>query len=109
VHHSSDGDVDVALKKLSSAAVAAPFVREAQTLVALKHTHIVSFLGMHTSEVGDTYIVTAYCNAGTFLDFVREKPHQADFVVRSLLQQTAAGMAYLEKKQICHGDLSARK
>jgi len=72
------------------------------------HPNCVQFLGLHSTESGDYYIVTEYLSKGSLASLVRQLDELSIKDKLSLAIGTAKGMAYLENQKVIHRDLSAR-
>jgi serine/threonine protein kinase len=110
------GTTKVACKSVSGdASGQREFLREVGMLMSMNHPHVVRFLGVHIALRENTsFIVMEYCPKGSLDRFLRQAQEQqppggfdSDNQIR-LCVSVAAGMAYLARKQVVHGDLSAR-
>ncbi|CAL8132399.1 unnamed protein product [Orchesella dallaii] len=92
------------------------------------HPNIVGFFGAYTKEInkGILFVATEYCSNGSLESYLRKKKQVVarqedsvyqntqlvDFLYSHELHQfstdIANGMAYIESKQVVHGDLAAR-
>ncbi|XP_047736209.1 tyrosine-protein kinase CSK [Hyalella azteca] len=102
--------VKVAVKRLKDNIHAAEQLREEASLMSkLTHENLVKLQGL-VEEEGSILLVTEYMSKGSLVDYLRSrgrlhvtKRNQIMFAC-----DTAAGMAYLESKNVVHRDLAAR-
>ena len=76
---------------------------------SLDHPNIVHYFGIYSAPNGVHYIVTEFLSKGSLLHFLHsEKDNLTTVDLLNISKQTAAGMNYLESKNIIHRDLAAR-
>src|SRR5579859_7935334 len=99
---------DVALKLIDSRLAAAPefaarFKREAQTLVALSHPHILKAFDF--GEYQDTvYLIMELMPGGSLTDLIRKGPLPFETITR-LLDQIGSALDYAHREGVIHRDL----
>jgi len=97
----------VALKKLKGKEEIEEFKKEAKVLSAIRHIHVVLFLGLYVDFENCEYIVTEFCDGGSVLDSIRKKNYNLSELLTMGLE-CSKGMEYLEEQKIIHRDLSCR-
>ncbi|KAF2356678.1 SH2 domain [Trinorchestia longiramus] len=101
----------VAVKRLKGNCRAAQqLLDEASLMTSLTHDNLVELLGVVFEEEESILLVTEYMSKGSLVDYLRSrgrlhvtKRNQIMFAC-----DTAAGMAYLESRNVVHRDLAAR-
>ena len=85
-------------------AMAARFLREARTVAALQHPHVVSVYGVRSN--GERSAIVMQFVEGRSLDvLLAEKPQLATPVAGLLLSQAAAGLQHAHERGIIHRDV----
>ncbi|XP_031565299.1 tyrosine-protein kinase CSK-like [Actinia tenebrosa] len=100
----------VAIKSLKDDDRAAQqFLAEASVMTSLHHPNLVQLLGV-SLDGSPVYIVTEYCGKGSLIDYLRSRGRtvigQKDLV--GFGRDVAAGLEYLESKNLVHRDVAAR-
>ncbi len=99
----------VALKALHDTCVEVEFAEEAEILVSLRHTNIISFYGTYEAADRRRYLVFEYAPLGSVLNHLRENRDTiTDGVLLHMATDTAKGMIYLAHEKILHRDLACR-
>ncbi|KAF8771027.1 Tyrosine-protein kinase SYK like protein [Argiope bruennichi] len=107
----SSGPVEVqfAIKMLKSSSVPNPkseILKEAQTMIALDHPHIVRLIGVSDSNA--FMLVMELAPLGPLSKYLRVHSEVGTCEILVLMLQVASAMEYLESKQFVHRDLAAR-
>ena len=85
-------------------AMAARFLREARTVAALQHPHVVSVYGVRSN--GELSAIVMQFVEGRSLDvLLAEKPQLATPIAGLLLSQAAAGLQHAHERGIIHRDV----
>ncbi|KAK3701790.1 hypothetical protein QZH41_009800 [Actinostola sp. cb2023] len=100
----------VAVKSLKDDTRAAQqFLGEASVMTSLHHKNLVQLLGV-SLDGSPIYIVTEFCGKGSLIDYLRSRGRtvigQKDLV--GFGRDVAAGLEYLEAKNLVHRDVAAR-
>ncbi|XP_054708418.1 tyrosine-protein kinase SYK-like [Uloborus diversus] len=102
-------EVQFAIKMLKNNSVPNPkneILKEAQTMIALDHPHIVRLIGV--SESSSFMLVTELAPLGALSNYLRSHRNINVSEILILMLQVASAMEYLESKQFVHRDLAAR-
>uniref|UniRef100_A0AC35UHA7 Tyrosine-protein kinase n=1 Tax=Rhabditophanes sp. KR3021 TaxID=114890 RepID=A0AC35UHA7_9BILA len=85
------------------------FLAEAEIMKNLNHPNLISLIGVCTREA-PYFIITEFMNKGNLLDYLRKLNKNAlpPSVLLHMASQVAAGMVYLESRNIIHRDIAAR-
>ncbi|KAG7176524.1 Tyrosine-protein kinase Src64B-like 1 [Homarus americanus] len=105
-----NNDVEVAIKLLKEGTMSTEaFLDEARIMKSLRHPNILVLYAVCTTEE-PILIITEYMLDGALLEFLRNDSGQKIFFHEQTYMgaQVAAGMQYLEAKQLIHRDLAAR-
>ncbi|GIY80669.1 tyrosine-protein kinase SYK [Caerostris extrusa] len=107
----SSGPIEVqfAIKTLKSSSVPNPkseILKEAQTMIALDHPHIVRLIGV--SDSSTFMLVMELAPLGPLSKYLKIHREVSPSEILVLMLQVASAMEYLESKQFVHRDLAAR-
>jgi len=97
----------VAMKRLQDTNKSKEFASEANMLWSIHHTHIVRMLGLYTSNDGDAFMVLAFAEKGSLLEFLHRNNIGLDVQLR-MMGEIIKALRYLEEKKIIHRDIAAR-
>eukprot|EP01114_Cavostelium_apophysatum_P013781 TRINITY_DN3418_c0_g1_i2.p1 TRINITY_DN3418_c0_g1~~TRINITY_DN3418_c0_g1_i2.p1 ORF type:complete len:701 (-),score=152.53 TRINITY_DN3418_c0_g1_i2:17-2119(-) len=81
--------------------------QEMNVLMQMRHPNIVQFLGVYSNDKKETFMVTEFLSKGSLQDLLQAAPIAQNQQIQ-LIEQIAAGMAYLENKEVVHRDLACR-
>eukprot|EP01117_Protostelium_nocturnum_P008397 TRINITY_DN29_c0_g1_i1.p1 TRINITY_DN29_c0_g1~~TRINITY_DN29_c0_g1_i1.p1 ORF type:complete len:687 (-),score=240.71 TRINITY_DN29_c0_g1_i1:43-2103(-) len=105
-----NGTTPVALKINRSDQGQDEFVNEMNILTKLNHPNVVRAIGLYV-ENEQTYLVLEYLSKGSLIDFLRQPSIEkgiGSIEKINMCIHVAAGMGYLEDRQVIHRDLAAR-
>jgi len=95
------------MKRLQDTNKSKEFALEANMLWSIHHTHIVRTLGLYTSNDGDAFMVLAFAEKGSLLEFLHQNKFGLD-VQLQMIGQIIKALRYLQEKKIIHRDIAAR-
>lgn len=103
-------NTEVACKTLNGDGVGSAAVEEALRLSQLNHPNIVRFFGLYRNLHRDVFIVMEYLQKGALNTFLKtaDGRHLSEKDRLRVCADIAAGMYYLARQKVVHGDLSAR-
>jgi len=97
----------VAMKRLQDTNKSKEFASEANMLWSIHHPHIVRMLGFYTLNDGDCFMVLAFAEKGSLLEFLQRNTIGLDIQLQ-MIGQIIKALRYLQEKKIVHRDIAAR-
>lgn len=80
------------------------FIREARTLAAVQHPHVVTIYEVGTAE-GVTYLAMQLLRGQTLEDFLRKQPILTSAQLLRVLRELARGLAAIHERGLVHRDI----
>jgi len=74
----------------------------------LNHPNIVRLLGLHTSDISESYMVFEFAVYGNLYSFLQTERNISQHKMQRFIREIAAGMRYLSTHNIIHRDLASR-